>query len=120
MSDRISINGIQAFGYHGVFDYERRDGQEFLVDLALNIDLQKASVSDDLSDTVDYGGVAEKVVQIIQGQPVALIERLAGLIADDVLAGDPRIASVAVTVHKPSAPVKVSVADIAVTVHRTR
>lgn len=120
MNDSIVISGIKATGYHGVFEHERRDGQEFLVDVTLTLDLQPASISDDLSETIDYGVVAKKVVQHIQGEPVALIEKLAGLIADDLLSSDLRLLDVVVTVHKPSAPVEVRVADIAVTVHRSR
>ena len=120
MNDRIVISGIRATGYHGVFEQERRDGQEFLVDVSLTLDLQPASISDDLSETIDYGVVAKKVAQHIQGEPVALIEKLAGRIADDLLASDLRLAHVVVTVHKPSAPVGVAVSDIAVTIHRSR
>lgn len=120
MSDRIEIRGIKAYGYHGVFEGEARDGQDFIVDISINIDLQRASMSDELGDTVNYAEVAELVVGEIEGERVELIERLAGRIADHVMKAYPLISSLAVAVHKPQAPISASVDDIVVTVHRNR
>ena len=120
MSDRIDIKNIKAFAYHGVFDHEARDGQDFFVDISMSVNLQAASLSDDLSDTVDYGAITNQVVQEIQGERVQLIEKLAGRIADTLLSTHPKITSLAVTVHKPHAPVTASVTDISATVHRSR
>jgi dihydroneopterin aldolase len=118
MSDLISIKGIKGFGYHGVFDFERRDGQNFFVDIEIALDLQSASLSDDLSDSIDYGLLTTIAREEIEGEPVNLIERLAGKIADRIILQFPQSNSVAVTVHKPAAPVSENVADIAVTVVR--
>jgi len=120
MSDQILLTGIRAFGYHGLFDFEAEEGQNFLVDLAISIDLSKASISDSISDTVDYGAIAELVVEEIEGDRVILIERLAGKIGDRVLALDTKISKVEITVHKPQAPVKAELSDIAVKITRTR
>jgi len=120
MSDRISLSRIKAFGYHGVFEHEARDGQDFYVDVEMDLDLLPASKSDDLSDTVDYGAITEMVVSEVKGERVALIEKLAGRIGERVLRENSQVNAVAVTVHKPSAPVSAQVADIAVTVHRRR
>lgn len=117
--DRIDLTGIRAFGRHGVFDSERRQGQEFVVDLRLRADLAEAQRSDRLEDTVDYGALANRVAEIVGGEPYDLIEALAGRIADD-LADDPRLWGVEVTVHKPSAPIEVPFGDVAVTVSRER
>jgi dihydroneopterin aldolase len=117
--DHITIKGIRATGYHGVFEHERRDGQEFVVDLVLAVDTRKAAKRDDLHRTVDYGTVAQVVVDVIGGEPVNLIETLAQRIADEVLRHD-RVSFVQVTVHKPSAPVPVPFDDIAVTILRAR
>lgn len=123
VTDRIALTGLRAFGRHGVFAHERRDGQEFLVDIVLHVDLTAASKSDALADTVDYGAVADIAVRIVSGDPYDLIESVAGRIADEVLA-DERLAgkveSVEVTVHKPSAPIPHEFADVAVTVTRSR
>lgn len=119
MSDRIALTGLRAFGRHGVFDHEKREGQEFVVDIVVSTDVAKAAAGDRLSDTVDYGGLAELAVRVIGGEPCDLIETVACRIADGVLV-DERIEDVEVTVHKPSAPIPHTFADVAVTVRRTR
>ena len=118
MSDQINITGIRAFGYHGVLPHEAIEGQEFIVDLVITLDLQAASQSDDLSQTVNYADLAQIVHENIVGERVQLIERLAGRIADEIKATYPQILSISVTVHKPHAPVTVNFADIAVTITR--
>lgn len=118
MSDVILIKGIHGFGYHGVFDHEAKNGQDFYVDLEIMLDLSKASTSDDLKDTVDYGALTELVLEEITGNRVQLIEKLAGRIADRIKASHQMIQRVSVTVHKPKAPVAAKVADIAVTILR--
>ena len=118
MSDLIKLTGIWGFGYHGVFDHEAKNGQDFYVDLEITLDLSAASKSDDLAETVDYGALADLVVEEITGERVELIERLAGRIADRAKSEFPRIETIAVTVHKPKAPVSAQVADISVTITR--
>jgi dihydroneopterin aldolase / 2-amino-4-hydroxy-6-hydroxymethyldihydropteridine diphosphokinase len=117
--DRIALRGVRAVGYHGVFEHERRDGQEFVVDVDVALDLTPAGDSDDLADTYDYGALASAVVARVEGAPFDLVERLATVIAQDVL-GDVRVDEVRVTVHKPQAPVPVRFEDVAVTVVRAR
>ena len=118
--DRITLSGITATGFHGVFPHERRDGQPFVVDLVLFTDLGPAAATDDLTLTAHYGEVAERVVEVITGEPLNLIEALAGRIADAVLADFSVLAAVEVTVHKPKAPIAVEFGDVAVTIHRER
>jgi dihydroneopterin aldolase len=118
MADQISITGIKAFGYHGVLPHEAIEGQDFIVDLVITLDLQAPSQSDDLSQTVNYADLARIVQENIIGERVELIERLAGRIADEIKAAYQQILSISVTVHKPHAPVTVNFADIAVTVTR--
>jgi 7,8-dihydroneopterin aldolase/epimerase/oxygenase len=117
--DRISVSGITARGYHGVFEHERVQGQEFVVDVVLAADLSAAAGSDDLADTVDYGGLAAAVVADIEDEPLNLVEALAARIADTCLRFE-RVTSAEVTVHKPQAPMPVRVADVAVTLIRSR
>lgn len=117
--DRITLTGIEAFGYHGVLAHERQYGQRFVVDVSLTLDLAPAAASDALEDTVDYGALSADIAAIIEGEPVDLIETLAGGIAGRCLA-DQKVTEVAVTVRKPAAPVPVLAAEVAVTVHRTR
>jgi len=118
-SDRLSVLGIEAVGHHGVFDFERRDGQVFKVDLSLGIDTRSAALSDDLQDTVDYGSLVAAVKQAVEHVPVDLIEMLARRIADICLA-DPRVQWTEVTVHKPDAPIEATFSDVALTIHRSR
>lgn len=117
-SDEIALTGLTVFGRHGVYDHERRDGQEFVVDVVMRLDMRRAAETDDVADTVHYGELASKVAAVIGGRPVALIETLATRIADAVLA-EPLIDSVRVTVHKPHAPIALQFDDVAVTIERS-
>ncbi|HVW42932.1 MAG TPA: dihydroneopterin aldolase [Amycolatopsis sp.] len=119
MSDRITLTGLRVFGQHGVFEHEKRDGQEFVVDVTVWLDLAPAAETDDLKQTVHYGELAELAAGIVGGEPYDLIESVAGKIADEVLA-DERLTAVEVTVHKPSAPIPLTFDDVAVTVRRQR
>ena len=111
----IRLSGLSAKGFHGVLDFERRNGQEFVVDLAIDL---KMPVTDDIAETVHYGQLAGSVVAIISGQPVNLIETLAERIAAEVLT-DRRIRCVSVTVHKPQAPIDAQFDDVSVTISRS-
>jgi len=119
--DRISLLGLRALERHGVFDHERRDGQEFVVDAVLWLDTRAAAAADDLSLTVDYGTLAARLAAIVSGEPVALIETLADRLAAACLSGSGQaVREVEITVHKPQAPVSVPVGDVTVTVRRGR
>lgn len=117
--DRIELLGLRARGFHGVFEFERREGQEFVVDVVLHVDARAAAASDDLTDTVHYGELAEEVHAVVTGEPVDLIETLAARVADVALA-KPGVGAVDVAVHKPQAPVTVAFGDVVVRVHRHR
>lgn len=119
MSDRIALTGLRARGRHGVFDFERERGQDFVVDVVLELDLGKAAASDDVADTVHYGELAGALVAVVEGEPVNLIETLADRLAGVCLA-DARVAAATVTVHKPQAPIPHEFADVAVTIGRSR
>jgi len=113
----IEVRGLEVFAYHGVFEHERREGQTFLVDLVLEPVSDLAGATDRLEDAVDYGAVSERVVELVRGGPYNLIERLATVIADDLLERFP-LSLVRVTVHKPQAPVAHPFGDLSVTVER--
>ncbi|HET6503042.1 MAG TPA: dihydroneopterin aldolase [Amycolatopsis sp.] len=117
--DRITLTGLRVFGRHGVFEHEKRDGQEFVVDITVWLDLTAAAATDDLAQTLHYGELAELAAGIVGGVPYDLIESVAGRIADQVLL-DSRLRAVEVTVHKPSAPIPLTFDDVAVTVRRQR
>jgi dihydroneopterin aldolase len=118
VSDCIAIKGVRAFGHHGVFEFEKEEGQDFVVDLKITLDLSIPSKSDKLEDSIDYSLFTSLVRQAIEDQRFDLIERLAGYIAEKILADFQKVISVEVTVHKPGAPVKEKFDDIAVTIVR--
>ncbi|WP_182525540.1 dihydroneopterin aldolase [Nocardioides dongkuii] len=117
MSDELAVLGIECFAHHGVFDFERREGQPFLVDLVLGLDTAPAAASDDLQQTVDYGSLVAAVKTAVEQDPVDLIETLAQRIADVCLV-DPRVHWARVTVHKPDAPIEATFHDVALTITR--
>lgn len=117
MTDVVRLTGLRATGFHGVFAHEKREGQEFVVDVVLEGDLSVAGRSDRLEDTVNYAVVADLAHDRITGPSFDLIEALAEAIAGDCLSLD-RVASVEVTVAKPAAPIPHSFADVSVTIRR--
>jgi 7,8-dihydroneopterin aldolase/epimerase/oxygenase len=117
--DRITLSGIRSRGFHGVFPFERREGQDFVVDVVLALDISAAADADDVEATVDYGTVAQRVADIVAGEPVDLIETLAQRLADACLT-EGRVEQVEITVHKPQAPIAVPFEDVSVTIVRSR
>jgi dihydroneopterin aldolase len=117
--DRITLTGLRASAFHGVFDEERRTGQVFIIDVAVFLDLRAAAASDDLDQTIHYGVLAEQVVEAVENDPVDLIETVAERVANVVLT-HPAAQRVTVTVHKPSAPITVAFDDVSVTITRGR
>jgi 7,8-dihydroneopterin aldolase/epimerase/oxygenase len=118
-SDRLSIRGLRAQGHHGVLEVERQRGQEFVADVTLGVDTRAAATEDDLSRTVDYGALADRLSAAISSEPVDLIETLASRLAELCLELSD-VAWVEVTVHKPAAPLRVAVDDVSITIHRSR
>ena len=117
VSDVIRIEGIEAFGYHGVFPQEKREGQTFLVDVDIETSFDEAIAHDDVAYTVDYGVVAERVAEIIQGEPADLIETVCDPIVTMVLSLE-RVKATRVTIHKPQAPIAVPCAGVSVSRRR--
>jgi len=113
------VRGLAIHGHHGVFEHERRDGQEFVIDLVLGVDTRVAARSDDLQDTVDYGTLVDEVRTAVADDPVDLIETLAQRIAD-VCLRNALVDTVEVTVHKPHAPIQATFEDVALTINRSR
>lgn len=118
-TDELAVTGIECFAHHGVFDFEKREGQIFLVDLVLGVDTRAAAASDDLEDTVNYGSLALDVKAAVERDPVDLIETVVQRIADVCLT-DRRVEWARVTLHKPDAPIDATYSDVALTITRTR
>jgi dihydroneopterin aldolase len=118
MADRITLTGLNLYGHHGVFESEKRNGQQFVVDITVWLELTLAAATDDLTATVNYGELAQLAADIVAGPPRDLIEAVAAEIADAVLRSYP-VHAVEVTVHKPAAPIPLDFADVAVTIRRS-
>ena len=116
----MRIAGIEGHGYHGLFDVERENGQPFIVDVELTLNLSKAGKSDDLNDSIDYNDVSILIHNEIVGPPVTLIEALAENISSKILKAYPTVEEIKTTVHKPRAPISVSFGDVSVTIKRER
>jgi dihydroneopterin aldolase len=117
--DFLTLTGLKATAHHGVFEEERRDGQDFFIDLVVWLDVRAAARGDDLERTIHYGVLAGEVVGAVERDPVDLIETVAERIAEVVLA-HPAAERVRVTLHKPSAPITVPFADVSITITRSR
>ena len=118
-TDELAVTGIECFAHHGVFDFEKREGQTFVVDLVLGLDTRAAAASDHLDDTVNYGSLALDVKAAVERDPVDLIETVVQRIAD-VCLKDGRVQWTRVTLHKPDAPIDATYSDVALTITRTR
>jgi dihydroneopterin aldolase/dihydroneopterin aldolase/2-amino-4-hydroxy-6-hydroxymethyldihydropteridine diphosphokinase len=119
MTDSITLTGLRVNAHHGVYDFEKENGQDFVIDVTVWLDLQKAAASDDVTQTIHYGELAEEITDAAKHNPVDLIETVAERIATVVLAHPPAL-KVQVTVHKPQAPISVPFVDVAVQITRPR
>ena len=117
--DRLELTGLRVRAHHGVFDFERAEGQDFVIDVRLALDLAAAARGDELAATVHYGELAQEIHDAVAADPVDLIETVAERVARLVLAYE-AVESVEVTVHKPQAPIPVPFDDVAVTIVRGR
>jgi len=117
--DRIELRGLRVFARHGVLEAERQSGQEFIIDAVFWLDSRPAAAEDDVSKTVDYGALADRLVRLAEDPPVRLIETLAERLAVDCLS-EPLVAEVEITIHKPQAPIAHPFGDVAVVIRRER
>ena len=116
--DRIELTGLRVHGRHGVLPQEKIDGHDFGLDIALELSTAPAAARDDLRRTVSYADVAHLAAGIVGGESLDLIETLAERIAAAVLEAHPLVRAVEVAVHKPSAPINLPFADVAVRIRR--
>jgi 7,8-dihydroneopterin aldolase/epimerase/oxygenase len=117
--DRIAIRGLTAYAHHGVYAFERRQGQTFRCDAVLEVDTAPAAATDDLELTVNYAELAQRLYTALSTEPVDLLETLAQRLADVCLAYE-QVQAVEITVHKPEADLGVPFDDVTVTVRRVR
>ncbi len=117
-TDKIILKDLHFFGYHGVLDKEKKEGQEFIVDLILYADLRTAGISDDLGDTVNYAAVYDAVKNIVELQRFDLLEALAAVICQEIDDNFPQVSGVHLAVKKPQAPLPGRFAYAAVEIER--
>jgi dihydroneopterin aldolase len=119
VTDRIDLRGVEIYAKHGVLDFEQERAQMFRVDVTVFLDLSAPGTSDDLTDTVDYGELANEVREVVGGESHKLIEKVATRVAETILA-HPGVVRTLVTIHKPDAPIEAAVDDVSVTIDRSR
>ena len=117
--DRIAVRGLTAHAHHGVYGFERENGQTFSVDAVLEVDTAPSAATDDLALTVNYAELAQRLHAVLTGEPVDLLETLCRRLADVCLA-DPLVSATEITVHKPQADLGVPFDDVTVTIRRER
>jgi 7,8-dihydroneopterin aldolase/epimerase/oxygenase len=118
--DEIILNGMQFYGYHGVFPEETVTGQRFIVDVRMSLDLLQAGTTDQVKYTVDYGKVYEVVKKVVEGDPKKLIESVAETIAEKLLSTFVALESVQIQVQKPGAPIPGIFESVCVRIDRSR
>ncbi|OFQ35931.1 dihydroneopterin aldolase [Corynebacterium sp. HMSC072D12] len=118
MADRIELTGLECFGYHGVFEEEKKTGQPFIVDVTCWLDT--AGIEDDLSRTVNYAELADVTADIVEGPSRDLIETVAEEVAETAMQRFEILHAIEVTIHKPKAPIPRTFADVAVVARRSR
>jgi dihydroneopterin aldolase len=118
--DKIFVNQMEFYGYHGVFPEETRLGQRFIVDIIVLVDLKKAGESDELEHSVNYGELYQVCKNIVEGQPYKLVEAVAEKITKTVLHQFPLVSEAQVKVIKPDPPIPGHYQSVAVEITRRR
>ena len=118
--DQILIRGLKVFGYHGVNPEEKENGQNFILDITMDMDLQKPCQTDCVDDTVSYAKVIKTVIRVMTERSYDLLERVSQRVAEQILQEYLAIQKVEVWLYKPEAPIHADFQDVAVHIVRTR
>ena len=118
--DKIIINGLEIYAYHGVNPEEKKDGQNFVINAELFLDLTEPCTTDELQSTVSYSKAIKLITKIMTAEKYDLIERAAQCVAEGLLAEYSRVQKVKVTLKKPDAPIKADFNYVAVEIERER
>jgi 7,8-dihydroneopterin aldolase/epimerase/oxygenase len=118
--DKIYVNGMEFYGYHGVLPEETVLGQRFLVDLVAEIDLKEAGLTDNLEESISYVDLYQVCQGIVEGEPFKLIETVAEKVAMVILEQFAKVKQVSVKVVKPNPPIKGHYHSVAVEIIRSR
>jgi dihydroneopterin aldolase len=109
LTDRIRLNDMVFFGYHGALPEERALGQRFIVDIEVEADLRRAGQTDSLEETINYSELYTAAEDVVMGPPFNLIEAVAEQIANRILTAQPKVEAVQVCIRKPGVPIPGSV-----------
>lgn len=118
--DKIIIKDLKIFAYHGVNPEEKEDGQSFVLDIDLGVDISKPCRTDDVSDTVSYAKVIKTVTRVFTAEKYDLIERAAQVVCDSVFDEYPAVEEIRLLLKKPEAPMKADFSFVAVELNRKR
>lgn len=118
--DKIYINDLKVFAYHGVNPEEKEDGQNFYLDLEISLDISKACKTDDLNDTVSYAKIIKTVIRVMTAEKYDLLEHTAQVVADAIFAEYEKVEAIKIKLKKPEAPIKADFGYVAVELERTR
>ncbi|MCM2677713.1 dihydroneopterin aldolase [Alkalicoccobacillus plakortidis] len=118
--DKIRLNRMKFYGYHGVFEAEQKLGQRFQVDLTLEVNLAEAAATDDLTKSIDYGDVFSRVQKIVEGEPKKLLEAVAESITSELLLAYPILEQCTVVLLKPDPPIPGHYDSVSVEITRSR
>ncbi|MDL4840508.1 dihydroneopterin aldolase [Aquibacillus rhizosphaerae] len=118
--DKIYLNKMSFYGYHGLFPEENKLGQRFIVDLVLEVDLQKAGESDDMNDSINYGTIFQVTQEVVEGKSRNLVEAVANDIADKLFSTFAKLSACTVKVYKPDPPIPGHYESVAIEIRRER
>ena len=118
--DKIIVNGLQIYAFHGVEPFEKQNGQRFVIDLTAELNLNRVCVNDNIDETVNYAQLIRVVQNVFTSEKYNTIERAAQVVCDAVLRNYPQIRRVHIVLRKPEAPVQCNVSYVAVELERSR
>lgn len=118
--DKIILNNMQFYGFHGLLPEENKLGQRFNVDVELFVNLEIAGKTDDMNDSIDYSQAYESVRDIVEGEAKNLIETVADRIAQELFTSFDLLQACTVRVIKPDPPIAGHYESVAVEIYREK
>ncbi len=112
--EKIIIKGLKIKAFHGVHSEEKRDGQNFILDITAELDVKKAQLSDNVDHTVSYSDIIKTVTAVFTEKSYNLIETAANKVGMEIMRTYPKLRSVTVLLKKPEAPIKADFEYVAV------
>ena len=116
--EQILVQGLQVFGYHGVYEQEKEEGQTFLVNCVMDTSFASAIHSDDVGETVDYGTVCLFIKKYFEEKVYDLLEKVADELATSIMYAFPGIEKIQIQITKPNAPIPMEFESVGVRVEK--